>query len=207
MIVLHYTAMASAEAALDRLCDPVAQVSAHWLIAEDGRLFRLVPEDRRAWHAGAGAWGAVTDVNSHSLGVELANDGAAPFPAPQMAALESLLRGTMARWRIPPAGIIGHSDCAPCRKADPGPRFDWARLARNGLALPTPQGCADGDDAAFVAAMRRAGYTATGDLPHLLAALRLRHRPWAKGPRDARDTGIALGLAARLPVDPARSPA
>ena len=134
LVVLHHTAMATAEAALERLVDPAAEVSAHYLIAEDGRVWRLVPEEARAWHAGAGTWGGAADVNSRSIGIELANAGPLagfpPFPEPQMAALEELLDGILARWRIPPAGVIAHSDLAPGRKADPGPKFDWLRLAR-----------------------------------------------------------------------------
>jgi N-acetylmuramoyl-L-alanine amidase len=135
LVVLHYTAMASAEAALARLCDPGAEVSCHWLIDEDGRLFALVPEELRAWHAGAGTWRGRGDVNSRSIGIELQNDGRSPFPERQMAALERLLPGIMARWEIAPAGVIAHSDMAPDRKADPGPRFDWRRLARAGLSV------------------------------------------------------------------------
>jgi N-acetylmuramoyl-L-alanine amidase len=139
LVVLHYTGMATAEAALDRLRDPGAEVSAHYLIAEDGRLWRLVPEALRAWHAGAGQWGEVADVNSRSIGIELANAGPLagfpPFPEPQMAALEALLAGVLGRWSIPPARVIAHSDMAPGRKADPGPKFDWRRLAAGGLAV------------------------------------------------------------------------
>jgi len=134
LVVLHYTATQSAAAALDRLCDPGAEVSAHYLVDYDGSVSALVEEDKRAWHAGAGAWGEIADVNSHSIGIELQNDGAEPFGEPQMAALEALLRDVMARWGIPPEGVIGHEHCAPGRKIDPGPRFDWARLARQGLA-------------------------------------------------------------------------
>ena len=139
LVVLHHTAMLTAEAALERLCDPAAEVSAHYLVAEDGRTWRLVPEAERAWHAGAGSWGGAGDVNSRSIGIELANagplDGLPPFPEPQMAALEALLDGIMARWSIPPAGVIAHSDMAPERKSDPGPKFDWRRLARGGRAV------------------------------------------------------------------------
>ena len=98
LVVLHYTAMPSCAEARGRLCDPAAEVSAHYLISELGQGHALVAEDQRAWHAGAGAWGAITDVNSHSIGIELANPGDAPFPEPQMAALERLLAGIMARW-------------------------------------------------------------------------------------------------------------
>lgn len=136
LIVLHYTAMKSAQAACARLCDPAAEVSAHYLVDYDGAVMSLVAEDRRAWHAGAGGWGDIADVNSHSIGIELQNDGAEPFGERQMAALEELMRGIMARWGIGPEGVIGHEHCAPGRKSDPGARFDWARLVRQGLADP-----------------------------------------------------------------------
>ena len=135
LIVLHYTAMQTAEAALERLCDPAAEVSCHYLISETGQLWQLVDEEMRAWHAGAGAWGAVTDVNSRSIGIELANTGRQPYSEPQMAVLERLLATIMGRWSIPPERVSGHSDMAPTRKQDPGPRFDWRRLARQGLSV------------------------------------------------------------------------
>jgi N-acetylmuramoyl-L-alanine amidase len=135
MVVLHYTAMDTAKAALDRLCDPKVEVSAHYLIGEDGQVWHLVDEAKRAWHAGAGQWGSVTDVNSRSIGSELANPGNCPFSEPQMAALETLLAGILQRWDIPPERVIGHSDMAPDRKQDPGARFDWQRLARQGLSV------------------------------------------------------------------------
>jgi N-acetylmuramoyl-L-alanine amidase len=190
LVVLHYTAMASAEAALDRLCDPAAEVSAHWLIGEGGELFALVPEDLRAWHAGAGTWGRAGDVNSRSIGIELQNDGRSPFPERQMAALEGLLRGVMDRWGIAPRGVIAHSDMAPDRKADPGPRFDWRRLARAGLAV-WPEPAPPGDFAADLGAF---GYPEVAE-DLLLAAFRLRFRPWAGGPVDATDRALAAGLA------------
>ncbi|MEQ9695660.1 N-acetylmuramoyl-L-alanine amidase [Shimia sp. SDUM112013] len=199
IIVLHYTAMESAKAALERLCDPDVEVSAHYLIAEDGRLWQMVSEDMRAWHAGAGAWGDVADVNSRSIGIELANHGDHPFPEPQMRVLETLMQDIMARWAIPPARVIGHSDMAPGRKRDPGPRFDWPRLARGGLALPTP----DGAPAApcperFRAAVCGFGFPDVEDSV-LLGAVRLRFRPWGEGPLAPEDMAIAQGLAlARL---------
>jgi N-acetylmuramoyl-L-alanine amidase len=130
MVVIHYTGMTDCAGALARLCDPQAQVSAHYLISEAGEVFALVDEAMRAWHAGAGGWGAVRDVNSRSLGIELANTGTAPFPEAQMAALESLLAGIMARWSVPPERVIGHADMAPERKHDPGP---VVRLAQAGV--------------------------------------------------------------------------
>ena len=134
LIVIHYTAMTSARAVCERLTDPAAEVSAHYLIDYDGTIMSFVNEEQRAWHAGAGAWKGITDVNSHSIGVELQNTGTEPFGERQMAALETLLGGIMDRWDIPPDGVIGHEDCAPGRKMDPGPRFDWGRLNRLGLS-------------------------------------------------------------------------
>jgi N-acetylmuramoyl-L-alanine amidase len=194
--------MTSAEAAVNTLCNPETQVSAHYLIAEDGQVTALVPEDQRAWHAGAGAWGRVTDVNSRSIGIELANTGFAPFAAPLMDALADLLRGIMLRWAIPPARVIGHSDMAPGRKVDPGARFDWRRLAREDLAVwPQPVSGGEMDDAGFVALMHRFGVTATADPDLLLKTLRLRFRPNHDGPRDTTDAAIIRDLATRFPVD------
>lgn len=200
LVVLHYTAMPSCAAAKERLCDPLAQVSAHYLICEAGDVLALVPERARAWHAGAGSWGAVTDVNSHSIGVELANDGLQPFAAPQMTALEFLLGGILARWSIPPHRVIGHSDLAPARKGDPGARFDWRRLAQAGLSVWSEALQDRPDPGGFVTAARTFGYP---DVPFdiLLRAVRLRFRPWGVGPLDAVDMGIMLDLARRFPVD------
>ncbi|MEM0977709.1 MAG: N-acetylmuramoyl-L-alanine amidase [Pseudomonadota bacterium] len=128
MLVIHYTAMESAEAAIERLCDPAYEVSAHYVIARDGAVTQLVDESMRAWHAGAGAWGGIGDVNSHSIGIELDNDGASPFSALLMDALDALLPQIVDRWGIAAENVIGHEDCAPGRKFDPGPRFDWARV-------------------------------------------------------------------------------
>jgi N-acetylmuramoyl-L-alanine amidase len=139
MLVLHYTGMESAEAALDRLCSPEAKVSAHYLIDEDGTVWRLVAEERRAWHAGVSCWRRRRDINGASIGIELVNPGHGPdyrpFPEPQMAALETLARDIIARHPIPPRHVLGHSDVAPQRKADPGELFDWQRLARAGIGL------------------------------------------------------------------------
>ena len=183
----------------DWLCSKESQVSAHYLVHRCGRIVRMVPEARRAWHAGVGAWGGSGDVNTHSVGIEICNTGRMPFAAVQMDAVGRLVRDVMSRWDIPPHGVIGHSDCAPGRKIDPGPRFDWARLARQGLAAPTPDGTGEGD---LRAAMRRAGYTAEATDDAMLASLRMRHRPWADGPIDARDIGIAQGLAGQAAIDP-----
>ncbi|MFM2391662.1 MAG: hypothetical protein RLZZ437_3217 [Pseudomonadota bacterium] len=198
LIVIHYTAMASCAAAAARLCDPVAEVSAHYLIDVDGTVITLVPEDKRAWHAGAGMWAGRGDVNSRSIGIELANDGATPFAHRQMLGLEGLLAGIMARWGIGPAGVIGHSDMAPDRKGDPGPRFDWRRLALAGLAV-WPEGAVPCGRDAFMAAAGRFGYPAL-DEAMILRAFRLRFRPWATGPLDAVDAGMMADLAGRFPA-------
>ncbi|WP_254216448.1 N-acetylmuramoyl-L-alanine amidase [Tabrizicola sp. TH137] len=201
LVVIHYTAMAGVAEARARLCDPAHEVSAHWLIAEDGGTEQLVDEALRAWHAGAGAWGAVTDVNSRSIGIELANGGAQPFPEPQMAALERLLAGIMGRWGVRPERVIGHSDMAPARKSDPGPRFDWRRLARSGLSV-WPEARSGGRPAEFLGHARRFGYPDVEE-GLLLRAFRLRFRPGVEGPLDAVDAGMAADLARRFPVDAA----
>ena len=184
LVVLHYTAMNSAAEALDRLCDPAHEVSAHYLIGADGTLWQMVEEEDRAWHAGAGEWHGQDDINSRSIGIELDNRGDHPFAAPQMAVLETLLTDIMTRWSIPPAGVIGHSDMAPGRKSDPGPRFDWQRLERQGLAVRRgiDEGPQDVPAHIFRALARDAGFTAETDEETLLAAVRLRYRPWGRGP-------------------------
>lgn len=204
LIVLHYTAMDSLAAARARLCDPETEVSAHWLISRDGRPERLVDETKRAWHAGAGGWAGLEDINSQSIGIELDNTGLNPFSAPQMAALERLLAGMMARWSIPPAGVIGHSDLAPGRKADPGRRFDWRALARAGLSIwPGHRG----DPAAPLAAtLTRIGYP-PADPAARLAAFRLRFRPQAMGPETGEDRAMADAVAHISPGPLATPPA
>jgi N-acetylmuramoyl-L-alanine amidase len=158
LIVLHYTAMASAAEVLARLCDPGPEVSAHYLIDRDGTVFALVDETMRAWHAGAGEWGGEGDVNSRSIGIELQNTGAEPFAEPQMAALEGLLADLLRRHTLPPCAVIAHSDMAPDRKGDPGARFDWpeespdsreARVPGN-ARRGQPQGKRHREETAFV---------------------------------------------------------
>ncbi|WP_411839206.1 N-acetylmuramoyl-L-alanine amidase [Paracoccus sp. ME4] len=197
LIVLHYTGMADAASARARLCDPTAEVSAHWLIAADGTTEQLVCETRRAWHAGAGAWQGRDDVNSRSIGIELDNPGDRPFPAPQMAALRRLLRAVMERWSIPPAAVIAHSDLAPGRKIDPGPRFDWEGLAHDGLCL-FAHPVQDDPDPDLTDSLTTLGYP---DNPARLDAFRLRHRPWATGPESDADrrTAARLLLHANIP--------
>jgi N-acetylmuramoyl-L-alanine amidase len=199
MVVIHYTAMKDAASALARLCDPGAEVSAHYLIARDGNCWQMVDEAARAWHAGAGAWGTTQDVNSRSIGIELDNDGRAPFAAPMMDRLEPLLADIVARCDIPPERVIGHACMAPDRKQDPGRRFDWARLARQGLVVetPAPLSAAVAD---FVAQARTVGYPEAAP-DAVLEAFRARFRPAARGPLDATDAGIMAALARDFPVD------
>ena len=213
LIVIHYTAMTSAEAALERLCDPEAEVSCHWLVGADGSLSSLVEEEMRAWHAGMGGWRDCTDINSASIGVELDNDGASPFPEAQMAALERLLGEIMERWSIPPAGVLGHSDTAFTRKSDPGPRFDWRRLARSDLAVwPDADRGTAGELSwwhDFAASFGYRIYVAEtedcGD-PEAAAfhAFRTRFRPGYSGPLDVTDLRLAQDLARRFSIDPLR---
>jgi len=138
-IVLHYTGMPTAEGALAQLCNPKTEVSAHYFVFEDGRIVQLVPEARRAWHAGRSSWFDETDMNSASIGVEIVNpghDGGLPaFPDAQIEAVIALCRDIEARRAIAPERVLAHSDIAPGRKVDPGEKFPWARLAAEGVGL------------------------------------------------------------------------
>lgn len=188
--------MDSAQKARDWLCQGDAEVSAHYVLGPDGTLWQLVDDTDRAWHAGSGAWGPVTDVNSRSIGIEIANSGSTPFAAKQMDALDRLVAALMDRHAIPPERVIGHSDMAPGRKIDPGARFDWRRLARQGLAVwPEPEG--EGD---FAHNARIFGYTAEVPVDTLLQSFRLRFRPTATGPLDDTDRALMANLAKRWPV-------
>jgi N-acetylmuramoyl-L-alanine amidase len=139
LVVLHYTGMLTLEGALDRLCDPAAKVSCHYLIARNGDAYTLVEEDKRAWHAGVSSWRGITDINSASLGIELENPGHSngylPFSEPQIERLLSLLADIKTRYTLNAADFVGHSDIAPTRKIDPGELFPWERLAKKGFGL------------------------------------------------------------------------
>ncbi len=150
MIVLHYTGMQTGQAALERLCDPEAKVSSHYLVEEDGRVFRLVPEERRAWHAGRSFWKGDTDINACSIGIEIVNPGHEwgyrAFPDSQIEAVIALISDIRGRWQISDARLLGHSDVAPDRKEDPGELFPWRQLAERGHGLwfdPDPAPGAD----------------------------------------------------------------
>jgi N-acetylmuramoyl-L-alanine amidase len=138
-LILHYTGMTSAAAALERLCDPAAKVSAHYLIDEDGSVVALVPEQVRAWHAGVSAWLGEAGLNDRSIGIELVNPGHEwgyrAFPERQYQACIELCQAIIRRWSVPARRVLGHSDVAPERKEDPGELFDWPRLAAAGIGL------------------------------------------------------------------------
>lgn len=181
MVVLHYTGMQSAADALERMCDARAKVSAHYMIDEDGTVTQLVPEDKRAWHAGKSYWRGITDVNSASVGIELVNPGHEwgyrPFTDAQMEALIPLLAGIVKRHGIDLANVVGHSDVAPARKDDPGELFEWETLARYKLALKTPKpriSLIYDEPSKFFLALERWGY----DIADGRAAVRAFQRRW-----------------------------
>ena len=202
LIVLHYTAMDSCDAACRTLCNPDNEVSAHYLIRTDGQVIQMVKEDQRAWHAGAGMWQGRGDVNSRSIGIEMSNTGVVPFSAALFDSLEILLSGIMARWEIPPSGVIAHSDFAPGRKIDPGRRFDWQRLARQDLAIwPRRLEKADADLDLFTRAAVAFGYPDDVEPETLLASFRLRFNPAAEGAVTERDVALVRALAAEFGID------
>jgi N-acetylmuramoyl-L-alanine amidase len=197
MAVLHYTGMQTAAAALERLCDPAAEVSAHYMIDEDGTVIRLVDEKNRAWHAGRSSWRGITDINSASIGIELVNPGHEfgyrPFPEAQMQALLPLVADIVKRHDIPRANVVGHSDIAPARKEDPGELFPWDLLARYRLTLAKPEltmRLIYDNPGAFFLALERFGY----DITDQKAAVRAFQRRW----RPARIDGEIDGQIGAL---------
>lgn len=212
-VVLHYTGMRTAEDAAVRLCDPKAEVSAHYLIYPTGLIEQLVHEGKRAWHAGAGEWGGASDINSRSIGIEIANpghfDGYPPFPEPQMMSLERLLAGVLSRWNIPPERVIGHSCMAPGRKIDPGEKFDWRRLALGGLAVWLDFQDGDdgpGDAGAFQSAATKIGFPVPAtevwceDTQKTWRSFAMRFLPWrANDPSDAAGVQHAQRIAKMWP--------
>lgn len=201
MLVLHYTGMPDAASAIDRLTDPEAKVSAHYLITEDGQVIRMVNEEHRAWHAGRSHWRDITDVNSASVGIEIVNPGHDwgyhPFPDEQIAALIPLVAGIKDRHGITRGNVVGHSDIAPARKVDPGELFPWHELAKRRLALPRPtKGLMDPNwsEGGFLLALERFGY----DVSEPMAAIRAfqrRFRPeLIDGEVDAECRSILLAL-------------
>lgn len=203
MLVLHYTGMETGQAAIDRLCDAQAGVSAHYVVDEAGQVFALVDEAQRAWHAGKGGWRGMDDINSHSIGIEIINGGhdwpledgrLPPYPDAQIAAVVTLAQGIVARHAIAPHNIVGHSDIAPARKQDPGEHFPWARLAQAGLGLfPQETRWGEGDDADTPRLLTQIGYplndatSGSADLRDCLLAFQRRFLPThLTGEADAR---------------------
>ncbi len=187
MIVMHYTGMQSAEAAIERLCDPEAEVSAHFVVEEDGTVHCLVDPAKRAWHAGKAFWRGVRDVNLASIGIEIVNPGHEfgyrAFPEAQMAAVAALCLDLMASWGIEVGAVVAHSDIAPARKQDPGELFDWEGLARHGVGVWPEVGEMDrsaaldlvGDEALMREMFMRAGYDPDCDLGDIIAAFQRRY--------------------------------
>ena len=168
LVVLHYTGMRTGAEALARLRDPAAQVSAHVVVETDGEVFRLVPDERRAWHAGVAEWRGQQDVNARSVGIEIVNPGHehgyADFPTEQVRAVCTLVEAALARFGLGPEAVVGHADVAPHRKEDPGERFPWATLAERGLALAPWDGTVPGavpDGAGAMRLMEEIGYPVT----------------------------------------------
>jgi N-acetylmuramoyl-L-alanine amidase len=201
LLVLHYTGMTDAASAIQRLREPEAKVSCHYLVSEDGQVLRMVDEEKRAWHAGRSFWRGIQDVNSASIGIEIVNPGHEfgyqPFPEPQMDALVPLVADILKRRHIRPVNVVGHSDIAPERKQDPGELFDWNRLARLGLALPRPsKGLIDPlwTDGGFILALERFGYQVRQPKAAVTAFQR-RFRPErVDGVIDGETRAILLGL-------------
>ena len=204
MVVLHYTEM-EREAALRRLTDPEAQVSAHYFISEAGEVVRLVPEDKRAWHAGRSFWRGHKDVNSASIGIELDHPGHGlgyrEFAEAQIEALLPLLHDVVRRHDIPRANVVGHSDVAPARKIDPGELFPWDRLAECRLCLPRPEKLALGDpfdnDGAFYLALERFGY----DITEGRKAVEAFQRRWRPERIDGEIDGEVRAILFQLLLD------
>jgi N-acetylmuramoyl-L-alanine amidase len=180
VIVIHATQQDSVQASLDTLRSSNAQgrVSAHYLIGRDGHVYQLVSESRRAWHAGGGSWGNITDLNSASIGIELDNDGASVFPPAQLDALVKLLEDLCTRLDIPRRQVIAHADLAPTRKTDPGVHFPWRALAKAGVGRwPTQEALQEAVPPGFDAwlALRALGYR-LNDPQAALRAFRLHFR-------------------------------
>lgn len=198
MLVLHYTGMRTGAEAIARLRDPAAKVSSHYVVEEDGTVFRLVPEARRAFHAGISHWRGHTGLNARSIGIEIVNPGHEwgyrDFPALQMAAVCDLCLEILARHPIPARNVAAHSDVAPDRKEDPGELFDWQGLAANGVGLwPGPDPAPPGEDA-VLPLLRGIGYRDDLPLPVLVTAFQ---RHWLPGRADGiADDATRARLAA-----------
>lgn len=205
ILLLHYTGMKTARDALFRLCDPAAKVSAHYTIDRDGIIYEHVPESRRAWHAGVSYWAGERDINARSIGIELVNPGHefgyVPFPDEQMAALIDLAGDILKRHPIPPHRVLGHSDVAPARKADPGELFSWAHLADFGIGLwPHDGGAALGQP--LESALTQFGYGVEGvPLETVVTAFQRHFRPSrVDGIADAETRRRLAALLAQMEI-------
>lgn len=183
MLVMHYTGMTDGPSALARMQDPATEVSAHYMVEEDGAVHILVDEGARAWHAGQSRWQGDDDLNSRSIGIEIVNGGhdygLPPFAEPQIEAVIELCNGIVDRWAIPQTRIVGHSDIAPDRKEDPGERFPWRRLSEHGIGLWPREinvnALSEGD---AIEALSRIGYASAGTSDEQQAVIRAFQRRW-----------------------------
>lgn len=201
-IVLHYTGMENGPVALERMCDPASQVSAHYMVEEDGRIYQLVDEDKRAWHAGVSCWQGERDINSASIGIEIVNGGhdfgLPDFPAVQIEAVIGLVKSVMERHGIAAKDVIGHSDIAPGRKQDPGEKFPWDDLAEAGCALPAPVQGLTGFDGGVEQALSKVGYSLEPGLDAVVEAFQRRYRPEGiLGRLDAQTRDLIFACASR----------
>jgi N-acetylmuramoyl-L-alanine amidase len=203
MVVLHYTGMKTGEAALERLCDPVAKVSAHYLIHENGGGVQLVEEADRAWHAGIASWRGESDINGRSIGIELVNPGHEfgyrEFPDAQLSALEDLCQDILSRHPIPSRNVVGHSDIAPTRKQDPGEFFPWQRLSTKKIGLwPRRLGTISSSADHAAALFSLYGYDVE-NFPLAIGAFQRHFRPSrVDGIADGETLGLLRGLISRV---------
>lgn len=201
LIVLHYTGETSVQGALHTLTTRNADgpVSAHYLVGRDGAIYQLVAEDQRAWHAGASEWGAIQDVNSISIGIELDNDGDEVFAQPEIDSLLRLLADITTRLQIPHANIVGHADVAPTRKDDPGVRFPWGELAAHGFGLWYDAGALPDPPPGFdpMLALRTIGYD-LGDADAAIVAFHRHYRASDAPALDAADLRILYNLQGKV---------
>ena len=200
-IILHYTAM-STEKSLERLCDPVHEVSSHYLIDPSGVCYQLVDVNKRAWHAGKSYWRGYHDLNSRSLGIELVNSGNEDYPVAQMKSLIKLLKHLIESLVLNPKNVLGHSDIAPARKLDPGKWFNWQKLSDNGVGLfpevSVPIAC---DKQEFLAQAKRAGFDPNTNVEHVLKTFRNRCRPSFTGEFDGYDCALMQKFADAFDID------
>lgn len=206
MLVLHYTGMADGLTALNRMRDPASEVSAHYMVEEDGGVHVLVREEDRAWHAGRSQWQGDEDLNSRSIGIEIVNGGhdfgLPAYPDVQIDAVIELCLAIQERWKIPQSRIVGHSDIAPERKDDPGERFPWGRLAQNGIGVwpGSAIDTAETSDFDIGEALTRIGYRSVTSVEDLRAVVRAFQRRWrpaeVSGEPDAETVQLIRAVAA-----------